>query len=129
MTEIGDVIRRDLIMLDCESTVADACRLMGEKHIGSVIITQNERPWAIFTERDLLSRVLMNDVDIKTAKIKDYASSPLVTITPDTKTREAARIMSDLKIKRLLVIENNQIIGIFTASDLADVLSKSPLDF
>ena len=71
----------------------------------------------------------MKNVDINTANVKNFSSNPLVTITPDTHVLEAARIMNDLKIKRLLVMENNKIIGIFTASDLADVLSKSPLDF
>jgi len=129
MKQIRDVMKTGILSLDGERTVHDACTLMGKRHIGSLVITMNGKPYGIFTERDLLSKVILNDVNMAAAPIRDYVSMPLVTIKPDFGIREAARIMSDLKIKRLLVLEDEEIIGIFTASDLADVMAEAPLDF
>jgi len=127
--KIKDVMKKNLVSIDGESKIIEACKLMGAKHIGSVLVTLENKPYGIFTERDLLSKVIARGLDIKTAKVKDYASHPLITVSGDFSVRECARIMSDMKVRRLIVTSRGKIEGIFTASDLARVLSKSPLEF
>jgi len=127
--KIKDVMEKNLVSIDGERNIIDACKLMGKMHIGSVLVTLENKPYGIFTERDLLSKVIAKGVDIKKAKVKNYASHPLVTVSGDYSVRECARMMSDMKIKRLIVTSRGKIKGIFTASDLARVISKSPLDF
>jgi len=129
MTKIGDVMKKEVVMVDENITVEAACILMGEKRIGSVIVTRDGKPFGIFTERDLLSKVVTKGVDMKEAKVKDYTSEPLVTVNPDFHVREAARIMGHMGIKRLVVMKNNELVGILTAADLVDIISKSPLEF
>ncbi|MDD4898647.1 MAG: CBS domain-containing protein [Methanocellales archaeon] len=128
MTNIGDVMKENVVTVDENSTVETACKIMGERHIGSVVVTHKDKPYGIFTERDLLSKVITKGADIKKAKVKDFTSEPIVTINPDFNIREAARIMADLKIKRLLVMKDEKIIGIFTAADLADFIARSSLE-
>jgi len=127
--KIKDVMNKNLVSIDGERKIIEACKLMGEKHIGSVLVTLENKPYGIFTERDLLSKAIAKGLDINKAKIKDYASHPLITVSGDYEVRECARIMSDMKIRRLIVASQGKIEGIFTASDLARVLSKSPLEF
>ncbi len=122
-------MKENVVTVDCNSTVETACVIMAEKHIGSVLVTRKNKPYGIFTERDLLSKVIVKGVDIKSAKVKEFTSEPIITINPDFHIREAAKIMADMKIKRLLVMKDEKIIGIFTAADLADVIAKYPLDF
>lgn len=126
---IKDVMKKNLVSIDGERKVIDACKLMGKMHIGSVLVTLENKPYGIFTERDLLSNVITKGLDIKKAKVKNYASHPLITVDGNYSVRECARIMSDMKIERLIVTSRGKIRGIFTASDLARVISKSPLDF
>jgi CBS domain-containing protein len=124
MTKIRDVMKTDVVAVDEETSVQDAAKLMGERHLGSVVVTKNGKPLSIFTERDLLSKVIVEGCDLGTAKVGDHASKPLITIAPDFDLREAARIMADMKVKRLLVMENEELVGIFTAADLAMALVK-----
>lgn len=126
---IKDVMKKNLVSIDGERKVTDACKLMGKLHIGSVLVTLENKPYGIFTERDLLSNIVAKGLDIKKAKVKNYASHPLITVDGKYSVRECARIMSDMKIRRLIITSRGEIRGIFTASDLARVISKSPLEF
>jgi len=114
--------------LDSETSVADACKLMGEKHIGSILLSHKGVINAIFTERDLLSRVLSEKKEPGSISVGNYASSPLITVSPTTDVKEAARIMTEMKVRRLVVVQDSKPIGVFTAADLARAIGKFPLD-
>ena len=117
-----------LVTVDSEMSVANACKLMGEKHIGSILVSHKGVTNAIFTERDLVSRVLEEKKDLATVTVGAYASSPLITVSPTTDVKEAARIMAQMKVRRLAVVRDGKPIGIFTAADLAKAAGKSPLE-
>jgi len=114
--------------LDSETSVADACKLMGEKHIGSILLSHKGVIDAIFTERDLMSRVLSEKRDPSSVSVGSYASSPLITVSPTADVKEAARIMAEMKVRRLVVVQDGKPIGVFTAADLARAVGKFPLD-
>lgn len=122
-------MKEKVVTVDENSTVETACKIMGEEHIGGVVVTRKDKPYGIFTERDLLSKVITKGVDIKEATVKEFTSEPIVTINPEFHIREAAKIMADLRIKRLVVMKDEELIGIFTATDLADFIARYPLDF
>ena len=114
--------------LDSETSVADACKLMGDKHIGSILLSHKGVIVAIFTERDLLSRVLPEKKELGSVSVGNYASSPLITVSPTADVKEAARIMAEMKVRRLIVVQDGKPIGVFTAADLARAAGKFPLD-
>lgn len=119
---IGDVMTKNVVMVDYSTKVREVCKIMGEKKIGSVVVTKEGKPFGIFTERDLLSKVLLSGS--LEEEVGKYSSSPLIVVSPDYDVREAAKIMADMKIRRLLVMENGEIRGIFTSSDLVRVLGR-----
>ncbi|MEM3539138.1 MAG: CBS domain-containing protein, partial [Nitrososphaerales archaeon] len=100
-----------------------------EKHIGSLIVVSQSKPIGIFTERDLLSKIILKRLDLDKIKIKDYMSTPLTVINSEFDLKEAARIMSQLKIRRLPVVEGEKLIGILTSADIVRALAKTPLEF
>jgi len=116
------------VILDSQMSVADACKLMGAKRIGSVLLSNRDVVQAIFTERDLISRVLSQGVEISSVTVGTHASSPIITVPPETDVKEAARIMTELRVEHLVVIQDDKPIGIFTASDLAKAVGKFPLE-
>lgn len=128
MVTVREFMSGPPVTLDSETSVADACKLMGEKHIGSVLISRQGMTYAIFTERDLMSKVLPHDKDLKAITVGTYGSSPLVTVAPTTDVKEAARIMAEMKVRRLVVVEDGKPIGVFTSADLARAVGKFPLD-
>jgi CBS domain-containing protein len=128
MIRVTQVMTKHVITIDSEAKIIDACRLMGEKHIGSLIVTKNNRPAGIFTERDLLSKVLLAGIAMDKSKIGEYMSAPLTVISPDFDLREAARVMTQLRIRRLPVIDNEKLIGILTSADITKAIGESPLE-
>lgn len=128
MILVRDVMVNDVVSVDAEATLNEACRIMGEKHVGSVIVTKSGKPEGIFTERDLLSKVITKNVDIGRGRVKDYMSAPLTVIRPDYEIKEAARAMTQLHIRRLPVVENDRLVGIITSSDIVRAIAKDPLE-
>lgn len=118
-------MKTDVVTVDEETSVQTAAELMGERHLGSVVVTKDGKPFGIFTERDFLSKVIVEGCELGTTKVGEYASKPIITISPEFDLREAARIMHDMKVKRLVVMEDEELVGIFTASDLAMALAKT----
>ena len=128
MVVVRDFMSQPVLTVDSEASVAEACRLMGDKHVGSILVSRKGVANAIFTERDLLSKVLPEKKDLAKVTVGVYASSPLITVAGRTDVKEAARIMTEMKVRRLVVVKDGQPTGIFTAADLAKATGKSPLE-
>ena len=129
MVKVREAMIKEVLTIDIEENVDNACKIMGEKHIGSLIVTIQGKPIGIFTERDLLSKIILKGLKLEKAKVKDFMSEPLTVINPDFNLKEAARIMTQLNIRRLPVIENEKLIGILTSADITRALANSPLKF
>jgi CBS domain-containing protein len=123
--EVKAIMSEDIATISPETSMEDAAKIMGEKHIGSLIVTKYETPVGIITERDLLTKVLAKGKDIKEEKIENVMSYPLISICMTAKIKEAARIMIKKK-GRLAVFECGKLAGIVTASDLIRSLPDVP---
>lgn len=121
-TFVKDVMIDDLASLDSSTSIRDAAKLMDEKNIGCIIVTKNQLPIGILTERDFVKRIAAKEKPL-TAPLEDVMSSPLIEIEPNETVWEAAQIMKVNNIHKLPVRKDNQIIGIITTTDLIKICS------
>ncbi|MFB5618062.1 MAG: cyclic nucleotide-binding/CBS domain-containing protein [Candidatus Nitrosomaritimum aestuariumsis] len=121
-TFVKDVMISNIATLDSSSMIKDAAKLMDEKNIGCVIVTENNQPVGILTERDFVKRIASKEKPL-TSPLKDVMSSPLISIDPDETVWEAAEEMKVNNIHKLPVIKENKITGIITTSDLIEICS------
>ena len=121
-TFVKDVMISDLTTLDVSTSIRDAAKLMDEKDIGCIIVTKNQLPIGILTERDFVKRIAAKEKSL-TASLEEVMSSPLIEIDPNETVWEAAQIMKTNNIHKLPVKQDNQIIGIVTATDLVKICS------
>ena len=121
-TFVRDVMISDLAELDASTTIKEASQMMDELNIGCIIITKENTPVGILTERDFVKRIAAKDIPL-TSPLDKVMSSPLIAIGPDETVWEAAQIMKTKNIHKLPVRENDQIIGIVTTSDLVKICS------
>lgn len=107
-------------------TAIDAASIITTKRISSIIVIDKEnRPLGIVTERDLVERVCLDNLNAKDVLIEDIMSSPLITIMAYDSVDTASRVMVSNKIKRLPVLEaDNRIIGVISVTDITKHLSK-----
>jgi len=122
---VNEIMIRDVVTTTPESTMHEAAKIMGEKHIGSLIVIKYATPVGIVTERDLLSNVLSIGMDLKEVTVEKVMSFPLITICPTIQIKEAAQIMIKKK-GRLAVFECGKLVGMVTASDLIRSLPEAP---
>jgi CBS domain-containing protein len=121
-TFVKDVMINDLATLDVSTSIKDAAKLMDEKNVGCIIVTKNQLPIGILTERDFVKRITAKEKPITTV-LEEVMSSPLIEIGPDESVWMIADLMYTRGIRKLPVIEDDKVIGIITTTDLVKICS------
>ena len=121
----SELMSHDVVTITPEVSLNDAARIMGEQHIGSLIVIKYSTPVGIVTERDLLSKVLALGLFLKDEKVGDVMSYPLAGVSLTAKIKEVAKLMTSRK-GRLAVFDVGTLVGIITASDLIKSLPDVP---
>jgi CBS domain-containing protein len=116
---VDDFMTQEVVSLDEDETVLSAAGIMGQKRVGSVIVTSAEKPLGIFTERDLLSSFLVQSRSLDTP-LGEACSGFLTTAPAGISIHKAATIMAAQHIRRLPLMKKKQIAGIITARDLVE---------
>jgi CBS domain-containing protein len=117
--KVRDVMVREVITVDENSSVKEAVDTMNEFQIGSLIVLERGKARGIVTERDFLRRVIAEARDVMNTKVKEIMTTPLVVVEPSTDLEEAVKLMFQNKIKKLAVVDANKLVGIVTLTDIA----------
>ena len=121
---IGDVMTKSVISVDAALTINETAKMMEDAKVGAVIVMENNVPVGIVTDRDFSVKVAAHAYQI-TEPVKQIMSSPLFSINSDESVRIAADLMHERKIRKLPVIDNENVVGIITATDIVNLLSVS----
>lgn len=116
-----------LVKISPMSTVRDALKLMKENEVRSVIVekTVHSGAYGLLTFKNLLQSIVAEDGDIDLLNVYDIAAMPAFSVSGKLDVQYAAKMMVNSSIKRLLVIDNNELVGILTMSDIIEVLMDS----
>jgi CBS domain-containing protein len=117
--KVEDVMVKEVITLDDESTTKEAADIMNKFEIGCLIAVRKGKAVGIITERDLLKRVVAEAKDANRTKVKDIMTSPLVVVEPNMELEEAVKMMFQMKIKKLPVVDGKRLVGLVTLTDIA----------
>lgn len=99
-------------------TVLAAAILMNERGTGSVLVMENDQLVGIFTERDLMRRVVAMVKDPASTPLREVMTTALVTCTPEASVSDCGTLMSERRIRHLPVLEHDQVTGVITTGDL-----------
>ena len=108
----------DVATADRKATVLDTAKTMNQQRIGAVVVTDGERVVGIFTERDILNRVVATGKDPKTTPIGEVMTSPMACCRRDTRIAECKTVMSQKRIRHLPVVEEGKLYGMISAGDI-----------
>jgi len=123
-TNIGDVMTKSVISVDATLTINETAKMMEDAKVGAVIVMEDNVPVGIVTDRDFSVKVAAHAYQI-TEPVKQIMSSPLFSINSDESVRIAADLMHERKIRKLPVIDDGNVVGIITATDIVNLLSVS----
>jgi CBS domain-containing protein len=112
--------RRKILKAPPETAVSKVARLMAGKNVGAVMIVQDERLIGIFTERDVVVRVVAPGLDARTTPVADVMTHAPVTIGPNKSFGQALLIMHEKGFRHLPVVENDKLVGIVSSRSAMD---------
>jgi CBS domain-containing protein len=111
------VMTSPVTTMESNGTVAAAANIMVKHDFGSIVVVEGKKPVGIITERDITKQVIKGERVLKET-VKNVMTKKLVTAPPNMPIQEAFELMLKNKIRRLPIIENNNIVGIVTVKDL-----------
>ena len=114
---------RTIISIDSKAKVKDAARLMVEKGIGSLIANRDGLPFGMVTEHDLMEKIAAEGVDPTKASVSEVMTAPLTSIDASASIIDAARRMVEKQVKRLVVTDQDKIVGLLSQTDLVQHLT------
>jgi len=117
--ELLDQKGHDVVCVPPRTLVRDAVRSMNDLHIGSVLVMEERRLLGIFTERDVLRRIVEGRRDPDTTRVGDVMTRELVTVSPELESGRTMRVMTRQKVRHLPVVEHGRLIGLVSLGDLA----------
>ena len=115
---VMEVMSRSPVTASPDDTVDRVAGVMRTRDIGSLIVVEDGVPAGIVTERDIVTKVAAANLVPQTVKVRDIMTAPVVAIHPHEEVAEAARVMSDRKIRRLAVVEGGKLVGVITENDI-----------
>ncbi|MCA9813106.1 MAG: CBS domain-containing protein [Nitrosarchaeum sp.] len=124
---VKDIMTKSVISVDASVTINEAAKMMEDAKVGSVIVMENNTPVGIVTDRDFAVKVAAHAYQISTP-VKRIMSSPLIAIGSDESVWMVSDLMYTRGVRKIPVIENDQVIGIITATDLVNQLAVSTQD-
>ena len=119
---VQEVMTKNIIKIDSEKTVYDACKEYSKNKVGSLVVMNNDLIVGIITERDIIERVILNKKDPAKTRIRDVMSKDIKTVHALAPLEKASKIMKEHHIKKLPVVLNNEIVGIITETDLSHTI-------
>ncbi len=123
--KVKDIMTKNIISVKNTDTITKAIETLVNNDIGSLLVYKNNEPVGIITERDIMGRVCVERLDCEKTKVEKVMSSPIITVDAEASIGEAAYIMVDKKIRRLIVMEKGKPVGIITQKDVMKATSET----
>lgn len=108
----------DVATVDIKASVLDAAKVMNSRHIGAVVATTGDRVVGIFTERDILNRIVAAGKDPAKTTVEEVMTAPMACCRRDTKLAECRAMMSQKRIRHLPVVEHGRLYGMISSGDI-----------
>lgn len=118
VSAILDEKGREVLGIDGAAQALEAAKLMVERNVGSLLVTEDGETVGIVTERDYLRRVVAEELDGSKTPVREIMSAPLIVVTPQTSVDECMAVMTNRRIRHLPVAEGGAVAGIVSIGDV-----------
>ena len=112
----------ELISIQPDASVLDAIKLMAEKGIGSLVVTEGDSLKGIVTERDYARKVIIKGRASDSTAIAEIMTTDVVTASSDQTVQQCMAIMTKIKCRHLPVVDDGHLVGIISIGDLVQAI-------
>ncbi len=127
MGQVKDIMQKNVITIQEDKTALDAAKLITEKDISFLVILKDNKPIGVITERDFVRKIAAEDKNAAQIPLSKIMSYKFRWVEPSTDIEDAVQKMLNHNIRRLIVLENEKLVGVITQTDLADFLRSKLL--
>jgi CBS domain-containing protein len=123
--EVSEILTKEAVVITSSATARQAAELMASQDISCLVVTENSTIVGIFTERDLLKRVVALNNNPDKIVLNQVMSKPVVTIPANYSLLSATKLLERAAIRRLVVTEYDALLGVITQTDIQRALTAT----
>jgi len=127
MGQVRDILQKNVITIQENKSALDAAKLISEKDISFLVIVKDDKPIGVITERDFVRKIAAQDKQASLIPLSEIMSYKFRWVEPSTEIEDAVQKMLNHNIRRLIVLEDEKLVGVITQTDLADFLRSKLL--
>ena len=127
MAQIRDIMQKNVITIEHDKTAHDAACLISEKDISFLVIMKDDIPIGVLTESDFVKRLSAMDKKASDVIISEIMSNKFRWVNPETEIEDAIQKMLNNNIRRLLILDDDKLVGVLTQTDLTEFLRNKLL--
>jgi len=122
MESIKDILKgREVFTIQSGSSIKDAVNYMASKGVGLVPVMKDEKLIGVFSERDLVKRVIAKDKDLFLTLVNDVMSTNLIIGKIDEPNESVLAKMKEAKTRHILIVDNEKLVGVLSLRDLLEI--------
>ena len=124
MKTAADVMTENVTNIEPDATVAEAIATMKGSHVSSLLVKHGNSlaTWGFMTETDVIEKVVAEGLDPAGILVREIMSKPVITVSPKHSLQECAALLARADIRRVLVFDGQDIVGIVSSSDIFNAL-------
>jgi len=123
MTTIRTLMHAPVVSVSAEASIQEVARRMRQESVGVVLVVEKDRVVGIFSERDLLTRVVAEGLDPIETRAEQVATREVLSVPLDARIRDCAALLRERGVRHLPVIEDGRPVGIISARDFFDAIA------
>ena len=122
MGQIRDIMEKNVITIEKNKTAQDAAKIIAEKDISFLVVMNDDLPEGVLSESDFVRKIAAEDRKSSDVPISEIMSYKFRSVGPSTTIEDAVQKMLNNNIRRLLILEDEKLVGVITQTDLASYL-------
>jgi CBS domain-containing protein len=128
--KVRDIMMRDVATIDGIATVREALQKMRDRHIKSLVVNRRhpDDAYGIITLYDIVNKVITQSRPLDMTNVYEVMNKPLITVSQGLPVKYAARLMSQFDVKRAVIIEHGELVGIVSMQDIVYSMLDEPAD-
>lgn len=127
MAKVRDIMQKNVVTVDVNKSALEAAAILKEKDISFLVIVQDDKPIGIVTERDFVQKLVAQDKQASKIPLTEIMSPKFRSVDSSTEIDDAVQKMLNFNIRRLLVLDDDALVGVITQTDLTGFLRSKIL--
>jgi len=115
----------DIWTVGPEVMVLEAVRMMGEKDIGALVVTEDNEVLGVISERDYSRKIVLKGRTSRDTKVGEVLDAPVIVVKPESSIEECMELMTDQRVRHLPVVDDGRLIGIISMGDVVRWIMRS----